>query len=99
MTWQPHAMTLLSTVLVQKTHLYLQVHHQLRSQLLSQLQLQLQLQLLLLKKVIFNLKGSLESNHAVMIPFCWSVQLSLHYFQQIAANQSQWQSIAATRAM
>ena len=59
MTWQPHAMTLLSTVLVQETHLHLQVQHQLRRQLLSQLQQQLQLQLQLqqlLKKVREGLK-------------------------------------------
>ena len=33
MTWQHHAMTLLNEIFVQKTHLYLQVQHQLLSQL------------------------------------------------------------------
>ena len=62
MTWQPHAMTLLNKILVQKTHLYLQVQHQLMSQLVSQQQNQLQqlLQHQILKdKVILDLTGSL----------------------------------------
>ena len=57
LTWQPHAMTLLNEILVQKTHLYLQVQLQL---LLSQQQNQLQylLQHQILKdKVILDLTG------------------------------------------
>ena len=73
MTWQPHAMTLLlSTVLVQKTHLYLQVQHQLLSQLLSQLQYQLQLQHQLRKKVIFKsdrISSSLDHEPLTTRPF------------------------------
>ena len=62
MTWQHHAMTLLNEILVQKTHLYLQVQLQLLSQLVSQQQNQLQqlLQHQILKdKVILDLTGSL----------------------------------------